>query len=265
MLQDRVNAMPRDPKPPLPLRLGTARRKDGRMVLVAPLPGDSDRVVDLNRAETARLQRLGEGAPELLAKALVPPSLQALLESGPRAVQRARVALAYAEKWHRRGDLPSVVAPARAEVTLCPCLPAPKGVRRADGTGALPLVRSAEMLLAQRPQPTLAAVGGFEGILGHCLAVEDPFGVTLGAWLETELDFSDRLEMQFGEHRQAMPMEIWADLDAPNLAPGELWLLPAPRFRPLPGLKEGVVVTLRTAFEELTLTLEEGGLHPTVQ
>ena len=117
----------------IPLRLGTAvlgGAEPQRQILVAALPSDSNRVVDLNRMERARQAKLGEGRPDRLADAHAPTSLREVLEAGPRALQRLRQTLAYAEKWHRRGDLPETLAPRLAEIRLLACLPRPSLLRR---------------------------------------------------------------------------------------------------------------------------------------
>ena len=70
--------------------LGTASWTEGaaeRRALVAPLP--SGRLADLHRIEQLRLKKLGEGDPERLAEAMVPPSLRRILEGGARALARA--------------------------------------------------------------------------------------------------------------------------------------------------------------------------------
>lgn len=254
----------------LPLRLGTARWREcgrERTVLVAPLPSAPHLVVDLHRVEIARLARLGEGAPEALAAALVPPRLLPLLEAGPRGFRRARLALAYAEKWLLRGDLPEVLARPMAEVCLLPCLPDPVLLCRADGSRLeSPTVGGSGTVLGRLPQPTLAAVGwSTGGPAGFCLAVEDVRGVVLGAWLDADFELRGTLEIRMGDRRRTAPMEVWEGLELPRLRPAEVRLLPPPRFRSLPELGPGMAFSLKTRFETLELTLGDDLVHPTVQ
>ena len=254
----------------LPLFLGTAIwTEEGRerFVLVAPLPSDPSRVVDLHRIEVARLTRLGEGRPEAMAEVLVPSRLQSLLESGPRAFQRARVALAYAEKWHRRGDLPESLALPLDRVRLLACLPEPMELRGADGQAleTHPL-QGPGAILGRLPQPTVALVGWRgSGLAGCCLAVEDTRGVVLGAWLNPDLEFEGHLELWVGDHRRTSPMAIWEGMELPHLGPGAIQLLPAPRFRALSALVPGAVFHVKAHFETLMLALSDELVHPTLQ
>lgn len=255
---------------PLSLLLGTAiwvEKGREHCALVAPLPSDPERVVDLHRVEVARLARLGEGRPDTLAEALVPPRLQALLEAGPRALHRARTALAYAEKWRRRGDIPEILAPPLREVRMLACLPHPAALRRTDGSPLEPLLaRGPGAMLGCLPRPTLAAVGWTgEGPAGYCLAVEDVRGAVLGAWLNPDFNFRGLLELRMGEHRRTAHMDGWEGLALPPLLPGEVQLLPAPRLRALPELMPGSAFALKAAFETLELSLAEELVHPTLQ
>lgn len=261
--------MPSNPAPASPLLLGTARWVTGdgmREVLVTPLPSDPRRLVDLNRVEAARLQRLGEGRTELLAEARVPASLLGVLASGPRCLPRLRTALAYAEKWQLRGDLPELLAPRLDQVARLACLPVPATLLR-DGGEVLDSggVRGPGAVLVGLPQPTFATIGGQGGWMGHCLALEDPQGVVLGGWLILEDGLRGRLELRSAGHRRSLPVEAWAGLDVPALAPGQVRLLPVPRLRPLPDLAPGGALQIRSAFETMQVTLGEDLLHPTLQ
>jgi len=254
----------------IPLRLGTAILGEGpteRHALVAPLPSDPGRVLDLNLLERARLAKLGEGRPDLLADVLVPASLQKVLEAGPRGIQRLRQAVAYAEKWHRRGDLPEALAPARMSIRLLACLPRPAQVCRADG---LPLDRLAIQgpgaILRKLPHPTLAAVGQHGGRpAGFCLAVEDVQGLVLGAWLALDFELQGALELHGAGHRRVAPLDAWEGLELPPLGPGEVRLLPPPRLKAMPDLVPGADFRVRIAFETLEISLARELVHPTLQ
>lgn len=252
------------------MRLGTALWAEGgadRQVLVAPLPSDPGRLVDLHRMERERLARLGEGRPELLAEALVPPSLRMVLEAGPRALQRLRQTLAYAEKWHRRGDLPEVLAPPAASLRLLSCVPRPAQLRRADGHHLDRLaVQGPGGVLRQLPHPTLAAVGQHGGRpAGFCLAVEDLHGAVLGAWLEPDFELKGALEMQAGGHHRTAPLAGWDGIVIPPLRPGEVLLLPPPRLKHLADLVPGAEFSIQIGFERLSLSLARELVHPTLQ
>ena len=119
------------------MRLAEARRRNGSPFLIAPLPSDASRLVDLTALEAIRLAKLGEGDPEALARALVPPSLDALLASGPRGLARARQTLAYAQKWENRGILPEELASTRWSPKLTP----PPGFLTLDGRRPAPRAR----------------------------------------------------------------------------------------------------------------------------
>ena len=245
--------------------LGTAAWPEGpgeRRALVGRLA--SGRVVDVNRIEAVRLRKLGEGDPERLAEALVPPSLRRVLEGGPRALARVRQALAYAEKWDRRGPLPEALAPDPASLRLLPCLPRPASLRRSEGT-CLDRLRVAGpgARLEGPPHPTLAALGALGGqAAGFCLALEDAGGAVLGAWMIPAWP-EGALELRVGTHHRRIPFAAWEGLVLPLLHPGEALLLPPPRLKPLP---EGAgACQVAAPFETLPLTLAEGSLGGTVQ
>jgi len=251
------------------MKLGTAVWSEGaseRTALVAELPSDPGRVVDLNRLEHLRLAKLGEGWAESLAAATVPPALRQLLEGGPRAIQRARQALAYAEKWHKRGGLPEALAPRADTVRMLACLPRPLALRRWDGT---PLDRLAVQgpggTLGGLPTPTLALVGlhGNQPA-GCCLALEHPHGVLLGAWLELDLDWDGSLELILGGQHRRLPLDAWRGLSLPALRPAEVLLAPPPHLRLGQG-GPGMEIRFVSAFETVTLRLAEAGMHPTMQ
>jgi hypothetical protein len=181
------------------MKLGTAVWSEGaseRTAMVAELPSDPGRVVDLNRLEHLRLAKLGEGWAERLAGARVPPGLRQLLEGGPRAIHRARQVVAYAEKWHGRGGLPESLAPRADQVRMLACLPRPLAVRRWDGSVLDRLaLQGPSGTPSGRLLPTLALVGLHgDRPAGCCLALEHAQGVLLGAWLELDLDWDGALE-----------------------------------------------------------------------
>jgi len=254
----------------IPLRLGTALlggAASPRQALVAALPSDPDRVVDLTPMERARQAKLGEGRPDLLAEVLAPASLREVLAAGPRALQRLRQTVAYAEKWQRRGDLPEALAPRLAEIQMLPCLPRPSLLRRGDGTHLDRLaVQGPGAELHRLPQPTLAAVGQFGGYpAGFCLALEDLQGAVLGAWLEVDFAWTGHLTLRAGGRQRSAPLEAWEGLALPSLRPGEVMLLPYPRLKPLPELSPGIAFTLQAGAELLPLSLAKELLHPTLQ
>ena len=246
--------------------LGTALFRDGlaeRRVLVARL--SDGRLADLNRIEFLRLEKLGEGHPELLAEALVPPSLRRLLEGGPRALQRARQTLAYAEKWRQRGDLPELIAPTLASVSQLPCLPRPALLRRADGTHRDRLaVKGPGVKISSQPQIMLAVLGGYGEAQGYCLAAEDGDTTLLGGWMSLEIP-KGNLELRAGNLRRSVALEAWEHLELPPLRPGEVMLLPPPRLKPLPALEPGAHLRLTWPIEEMELILGEKLPHPTLQ
>lgn len=251
------------------LKLGTAawnERNSERHALVTPLPCDPSRLVDLHRLEEMRLAKLGEGRAEALADALVPSSLRQVLEGGPRALQRLRQTLAYAEKWARRGDLPEALAPLAQDVRMLPCLPRPALLRRADGTHLDPLsVRGPGGILDAMPQPSLAVIGLHRsaGLAGWCFALEDAAGVVLGGWMV--LEYPGSLELRCGTHHRRIPADAWAGLGIPAPRPAEVVILPAPRLRPMPGLDSGMEFSVVAPFETLTLALGQDIPHLTVQ
>lgn len=246
--------------------LGTAVWADGaleRRALVGRLA--SGRLADLHRIEAIRLRKLGEGDPDRLAEALVPASLRRLLEGGGRALARARQALAYAEKWDRRGTLPEALAPAETQVRLLPCLPRPAALRGPDGRGLDRFsVRGPGADLSGSPHPGLAAIGqAGGGIAGFCLAVEESGPVVLGAWMVNAWP-GGSLELRAGPARRSAPLRAWEGLTLPDLRPGEVLLLPPPRFKPLPELLPGAEVRVMAAFDTLLLRCGPEGIHPTV-
>ena len=247
--------------------LGTAAWAEGpteRRVLVARLA--SGRLADLNRIEAQRLGKLGEGEPERLAEALVPPSLRRVLEGGPRALLRVKQTLAYAEKWDRRGTLPEALAPGPESLTLLPCLPRPAALGRLDGrTLDRFSLRGPGAELSGPPQPSLAALGmAGGGIAGFCLALEDPGGAVLGAWMTDEWP-TGSLELKVGASRRSLPLKAWEGLELPVLRAGEVILLPPVKLKTLPGLSAGAEIRLSAGFEDLVLQVGPEGVHPTVQ
>jgi hypothetical protein len=251
------------------MKLGTAVWSEGsseRTAMVAELPSDPGRVVDLNRLEHLRLAKLGEGWAERLAGAMVPPGLRQLLEGGPRAIHRARQVLAYAEKWHGRGGLPESLAPRADQVTLLACLPRPLAVRRWDGSALDRLaLQGPSGTLHGRPVPTLALVGLHgDHPAGCCLALEHAQGLLLGAWLELDLDWDGVLEWRLGGQHRRLPLDAWRGLTLPALRPAEVLLAPPPRLRLGDG-EAGMAVQYVSAFETLTLRLADAGVHPTLQ
>lgn len=251
------------------MKLGTAIWREGtagRTALVAELPANPARVVDLNRLEQLRLAKLGEGWAGRLADARVPGDLQGLLEGGPRALLRARRALAYAEKWHRRGGLPEALAPRRESVRMLACLSRPTALRRWDGLPLDPLaVQGPGATLGSLPMPTLALVGLHgERPAGCCLALEHAHGVVLGAWLELDPDWDGALEFRVDGQRRRLPLDAWRGLVPPRMAAGEVVLAPPPRLRLGPG-QGAAEVRLAAAFETLVLPLADAGVHPTMQ
>jgi len=246
-------------------RMGASERR----ALVAPLPGDDNRVVDLNRVERVRLSKLGEGRAEAMADALVPSSLRLLLESGPRAIQRALQALSYAEKWHKRSGLPEEFAP-RSEYKILPCLPRPLSVRTSNGQflDRLSVIGPGATLPAIS-EPTIAIVGSTEErYAGCCIAANSPLGPVLGAWLYVgqlnQEDIGD-ISVEIGSYKSVTPTDAWADLIPPPLRPAEVFLLPPSMLRLPNNISSGDKVIIKTAFECLELYYGAEPLHYIVQ
>ncbi len=249
------------------MQLGTAVWTEGpveRRTLVARLA--SGRLADLNRIEAIRLRKLGEGEPERLAEALVPPSLRRVLEGGARALARVRQTVAYAEKWDRRGTLPDTLTPGLESADLLPCLPRPSSLRRMDGQSLDRLaVRGSGAELSAPPQPCLAALGLAGGTLaGFCLALEEGGSVVLGTWMTDEWP-AGSLELRAGAARRSVSFRAWEGVELPPLRAGEVLLLPPPKLKPLPALMAGTEVRLVAGFDTLVLRLGPEDLHPTVQ
>lgn len=250
------------------MRLGTAVWMEGaaeRRALVAPLA--DGRLADLNRIERVRLAKLGEGAPDALADALVPPSLRRVLDAGPRGLARVKQALAYAEKWAKRGDLPDTLALPPDRARLLPCLPRPASVRTAEG-GHLDRLRvlGPGTWLATAPEAGLAALGQSDGsIAGFCLALHAGDAVVLGAWLLVGAPFGGELRLRAGHHKRSASLEVYDGLELPPLRAAEALLLPPLRLRALPALEPGADLELRAAFDALLVHLGPEALHGTVQ
>ncbi len=255
------------------MRLGTAQRvEEGRerRFLASPLPADPGRLVDLQGVEAERLRKLGEGEPEALAQALLPASLRRLLEAGPRGLQRARQALAYAEKWARRGNLPPSLAPSVEDLKLLPCLPRPSSLRLPEGgygdrlglrgPGArLPWTAGASW------RASLAVFGQAGGRpAGFALVLEAGSAAVLGAWMHTDIRLEGELELEARSGARRAPLAAWADLELPPLRPGEVQLLPFPIWEPLP-LLPGDRARLETPFDSLDARVDREGTHPTLQ
>jgi hypothetical protein len=177
-----------------------------------------------------------------------------------------RQAVAYAEKWDRRGNLPATLAPELSAVALDPCLPRPAALRRMDGSLLDRFgVRGPGADLSAPPQPAMAAVGAAGGgIAGFCLALEEAGSLILGAWM-TDTWPTGSLELRSGGTRRSVPLKAWEGLDLPSLRAGEVLLLPPPKLKPFPDLRAGVEVRLSAGFEQLLLGWTPEGLHPTVQ
>ncbi len=250
--------------------IGTAAWSEGgieRRALVAPLPGDPERWVDLNRVERVRLAKQGEGRSEVLAEALLPPSLRQVLEGGVRTLQRIRQTLAYAEKWHARHPLPDSLAPHRSQTKALPCLPRPAALVRADGSHLDRLrVRGPGATLQAEPRPTMALVGAYPGkVAGVCLALEDGPGAVLGQWLLLDTRLEGVLHLSLGDAFREVDLAVWHGLGVRSLRPGEVLLLPPPEWQPLPPARAGAHLTVRVDFEAMPLRLWPEGVHPTVQ
>ncbi len=255
------------------MRLGTALLADPgreRRALVSPLPSDPTRVVDLHAVEAERLRKLGEGQPGLLADAMLPPSLRRLLEAGPRGLQRAAQALAYAVKWDRRGTLPEHLAPSLRQVRLLPCLPRPSSLRFPDGRFGDRLGLCApDARLPWAPglplRPTFAAVGqAASRPAGFALGLAVGEALVLGPWLHTELLLEGTLEVRCKAGVRVTPLAAWVDLALPALRPCEVLLLPFPEWEPLCPLP-GDKVSVEAPFDALTVRFGREGTHPTLQ
>jgi hypothetical protein len=243
------------------MRLAEARRRDGRPFLIASLPSDPARSVDLTALEAIRLAKLGEGDPETLARALVPPSLEALLAAGPRGLARARQALAYAQKWETRGLLPEELASPRWHPRLTP----PTGLLTFEGRRLDPgaLLKESHGLPGT-PQATLCLVGQAGGLpAGLRMALLGEGRIILSPWIETE--GVGPLQLSVGGHKRKVTLEAWNGLDLPLLQPGEHLILPAPRLRPWPSLSKGAAIDLRWGTDHLQAHLARALEHPTVQ
>jgi len=247
--------------------LGTAVWAEGpaeRRALVARLA--SGRVVDVNRIEAVRLRKLGEGDPERLAEVLVPASLRRVLDGGLRALARVRQAVAYAEKWDRRGTLPEFLTPQPEQVSQLPCLPRPLSLTRLDGPNLDRLgIRGAGAELSGPPQPGLAVLGLAGGSMaGFCLALEDAGSAVLGAWMTLDWP-TGTLELKVGGARRSVPLKAWEGLALPSLPSAGVVLLPPPKLKAIPDLAAGQEVLVSAGFDQLALRLGAEGLHPTVQ
>lgn len=250
------------------MRLGTALWTEGaaeRRALVAPLV--DGRLADLARIERVRLAKLGEGAPEALADALVPPSLRRVLEAGARGLDRVGQTLRYAEKWAKRGDLPDTLALPPDRVRLLPCLPRPSAVRTAEGRHLDRLrVLGPGAWLAERPEVGLAVLGRADGAAaGCCLALHTADTVVLGAWLLVDALPAGDLLLRAGTAKRSTSLAVYDGLELPPLRPAEALLLPPLRLRALPALEPGAELELRAAFDALTVHLGPEALHGTVQ
>ncbi|MDR0498341.1 MAG: hypothetical protein LBH03_01240 [Holophagales bacterium] len=252
------------------IKLGTAVWKDGfseRRALVACLPGDVGRVVDINRIERIRLAKLGEGRAEAVADALVPSSLRQLLESGPHGFQRAAQALSYAYKWHQKTGLPEEFAPFPGSYKLLPCLPRPLAVRTSLGHFLDRLtIQGPRAILPAISEPTIAIVGSTEEkYAGCCIAANSPIGPIIGAWLYVgQLPQCD-IFVEIGTYKNSTSTDIWADLTLPSLRPAEVFLLPAPMLRLPNNISPKDKITIETSFDRLEINYGSDPVHPTVQ
>ena len=218
-------------------------------------------MVDLTALESIRLAKLGEGSPEALAQALVPPTLAALLAAGPRGLARARQALAYAQKWENRGILPEELASPRWVARLTP----PSGLLTLDGRRLdLAALLKEGHALPGTPQATLCLVGQAGGLpAGLRMALLGEGRIMLSPWIETE--GVGPLQLSVGGHRRKVTLEAWNGLDLPLLGPGEHLILPVPRLRPWPSLAKGASIELRWGADHLQSHLARPLEHPTVQ
>jgi len=255
------------------IKLGTAVWKEGfseRRALVAQLPGDTSRVVDLNRVERIRLAKLGEGRAESLADVLVPSSLRQLLESGRLGIQRAAQALSYADKWHQKNGLPEEFAPALGSYKLLPCLPRPLAVRTSLGYFLDRLsVHGPGAVLPAISEPTIAIVGYVGSIdekcVGCCIAASSPIGPILGAWLYIGQLPQCSISIEIGAYKNSTPADIWADLTPPPLRTAEVFLLPAPILRLPNNISPKDKIIIETPFDRLEVRYGSDPVHPTLQ
>ena len=250
------------------MRLGTALWSEGaseRRALVSPL--SDGRLADLNRIERVRQAKLGEGAPDAIADALLPPSLRRLLEAGPRGLARAKQTILYAEKWARRGDLPDALALPPAQARLLPCLARPNLLRLSTGEHLDRLrVLGPGAWLAAAPEAGLAAIGQAGGdVAGFCLALHAGDTAALGAWLLIGEPFGGELRLRAGLHKRHASLGVYEGLELPPLRAGEALLLPPLRLRALPALEPGTGLEVRAAFDALSVHLGPEALHGTVQ
>lgn len=252
------------------IKFGTAILKEGgteRRTMVAQLSNGEGRVVDLNRVEWLRLAKLGEGRPDALADAMVPPSLRQLLDSGPRGIQRARHTLLYAEKWHQRSGLPERLAPLPGSYKLLSCLPRPLSIRTSQGHFLDRLnIHGPGSTLPAISDPTIAIVGSTDDkYAGYCIAANSPAGPVLGAWLCIGQLHTGEISVQIGASKNSASIEAWADLIPPELNPSEVFLLPPPMLR-LPNIASpDDQITIETSFERLEITYGREPIHPVVQ
>jgi hypothetical protein len=187
------------------------------------------------------------------------------LEGGPRALARARQTLAYAEKWDLRGSLPEHLALQPSQVRLGPCLSRPAALSRFDGAVLDRFrVEGPGAELRSAPQPSLGVVGAAGGaIAGFCLALDQPGGTVLGAWLSDQWP-AGNLELKVGGTRRSVSLKGWENLVFSSLRAGEVLLFPPPRLKPFPELPEGADVQLSADFDQMVVTLGVGEIQATV-
>jgi hypothetical protein len=240
------------------------RGRAERHALLALLPSDPGRAVDLTAVEAVRLAKIGEGDPDRLASALVPSRLDVVLAAGPRGLTRLRHTLAYADKWAKRGDLPASLAPLTSQVRMLPL----RHHRLVDAEGQ---VRDAACLLPEdqtlpgAPRPTLALLGQHgKGPAGWTLACEAAGRVALCPWVVLGSG-AGVLEFSIGGHRRRIPADAWSGVSWPEVASGEVLLLPPPRLKPLPALPAMTPLRLRCGPLEMRWVLGVELEHPTAQ